>query len=139
MSGLLQVTEDNELKLSDVGLTKAETDITTSAVGSPIYMAPEVLKRNVFYDRKADMYSFGILLWEMWYGIEAGDFMKNTLFNSIEDSVAEEGVRPPLNLNYPPPESLVIEIQRCWMNDAEKRPDAADLIPFFQSILNKNQ
>ena len=31
------------MKLTDVGLTKQATDIANSIVGSPVYMAPEIL------------------------------------------------------------------------------------------------
>ena len=36
-------------------------------MGTPNYMAPEV-EKNI---RKADIYNFGVMLWEMWYGKRA--------------------------------------------------------------------
>ncbi|EGD81228.1 TKL protein kinase [Salpingoeca rosetta] len=36
----------------------------TAGVGTPLYMAPEALTGSV-YDRKADVFSFGVLLWEI--------------------------------------------------------------------------
>jgi serine/threonine protein kinase len=36
-------------------------------VGTPAYMAPEVINQNR-YSEKADVYSFGIVLGELWNG-----------------------------------------------------------------------
>ncbi|KAG2499680.1 hypothetical protein HYH03_002615 [Edaphochlamys debaryana] len=59
------------LKVSDFGLCKSSTDsVCDSRVGSPNYMAPEVIERPVSgYDgRKADVFSCGVVLYEMVFG-----------------------------------------------------------------------
>lgn len=35
--------------------------------GTPLYVAPEVFAGQI-YNSQADMYSFGFVLWELWYG-----------------------------------------------------------------------
>jgi len=40
------------------------TETMTGCVGTPQWMAPEVL-RGEHYSEKADVYSFGVLIWEM--------------------------------------------------------------------------
>jgi serine/threonine protein kinase len=57
-----------EPKISDFGLSRAALDsenaLMTRVVGSPAYMAPEVLSGD--YGTAADVFSFGIILSEMW-------------------------------------------------------------------------
>ncbi|XP_019620827.1 PREDICTED: probable LRR receptor-like serine/threonine-protein kinase At1g06840 [Branchiostoma belcheri] len=61
------VTHDDVVKLADVGQSKAEVKVTGTITGTPLYVAPEVLAEQM-YNKSADIYSLGILLWEMWYG-----------------------------------------------------------------------
>ena len=35
--------------------------------GTPLYMAPEVLRKDQ-YNRSVDIFSFGLIVWEIWYG-----------------------------------------------------------------------
>jgi serine/threonine protein kinase len=53
------------VKLADFGFCKEllkENDMTQTMVGSPIYMAPEVLK-GLIYDSRADIWSLGVILY----------------------------------------------------------------------------
>ena len=56
------LTNDWTLKLTDFGEARAaDLNSTMTSVGTPIYVAPEVMLGN-FYDATADSYSFGICL-----------------------------------------------------------------------------
>lgn len=54
------------LKIADFGFAKQSSpeDLSTTICGSPLYMAPEVLKRCP-YTSKADLWSLGVILYEM--------------------------------------------------------------------------
>ncbi len=56
-----------DVKVADFGLSKeVETGVVNSMtgfVGSPSYIAPEVLSEHAQYNEKADVYSFGVLTW----------------------------------------------------------------------------
>jgi serine/threonine-protein kinase ULK/ATG1 len=58
-------------KLADFGFCKPMEDtmgdVTATMLGSPIYMAPEVL-RGFAYDNKADVWSLGAVLYELLIG-----------------------------------------------------------------------
>ncbi|CEP08944.1 hypothetical protein [Parasitella parasitica] len=64
-----------DVKLGDFGFAKMlpKTSLAMSVLGSPIYMAPEVLKGEP-YNYKADLWSLGVVLYELMTG--------HTLFQS---------------------------------------------------------
>lgn len=56
---------DGNVKLGDFGFCKnllREGDMTSTMLGSPIYMAPEVLRGEI-YTSKADIWSLGVVLY----------------------------------------------------------------------------
>ena len=59
------------IKITDFGFCKRVTnpnELNLTMVGSPIYMAPEVLK-GLAYTIKAEIWSLGVILYEMLFGI----------------------------------------------------------------------
>ena len=92
--------------------------------GTPLYLAPEVIKSSL-YDYKADIYSFGIMLWEMWYGAGA---LLNVIGNVQEflEKVCE-GARPMhVRGSKRPPPGLHDLMQCCWDEKPDNRPDASE-------------
>lgn len=61
--------DDNwNVKLCDFGLSRVKSKIdrkkNQGRVGTPHWMAPEIL-RGEKYDESSDVYSYGMILWEM--------------------------------------------------------------------------
>ena len=57
-----------DLKLCDLGFAKAsQGDFLDTIVGTPVYMAPQILTRQK-YSYKCDVWSIGVLIYEMMYG-----------------------------------------------------------------------
>lgn len=57
----------NMIKVGDFGVARqlsSRADLAYTVAGTPIYMSPEVLKRAP-YTRKADIWSLGVMLYEM--------------------------------------------------------------------------
>ncbi|XP_022796283.1 serine/threonine-protein kinase 33-like [Stylophora pistillata] len=78
------LTADNRVKLSGTG----------TLCGSLLYMAPDILAGEM-YDKKADMYSFGVLLWEMCYAETAFEielFTQHSQFQLLDQ--IKDGLRP---------------------------------------------
>jgi serine/threonine protein kinase len=72
------------IKLGDFGFCKnlnSADEMTKTMLGSPIYMAPEVLKGEI-YSNKADIWSLGVVLYEMLFG--HCPFQSNSIANLIE-------------------------------------------------------
>jgi len=52
------------VKVIDYGISRVCNTVMTNAIGTPAWMAPEILASQN-YDEKVDVYSFGIVLWEL--------------------------------------------------------------------------
>eukprot|EP01101_Sappina_pedata_P006371 TRINITY_DN3144_c0_g1_i1.p1 TRINITY_DN3144_c0_g1~~TRINITY_DN3144_c0_g1_i1.p1 ORF type:complete len:526 (-),score=82.16 TRINITY_DN3144_c0_g1_i1:15-1592(-) len=114
----LLVDDYYNVKIADFGLskTKSFTSHMTAQTGTPGYMAPEVILGNK-YCEKVDVYSFGIILWELitrqapYHGIPPMQVMFK---------VAHENLRPPVPSRCPKP--LVGIMCNCWSESPESRP-----------------
>ena len=111
------------MKVTDVGISKAAKDITGTIAGSPEYMAPEVF-RTAAYDKRADIYSLGIMLWEIWYGqqafAESGASSVKALFDMVDG-----GSRPKPVKGVKKPHFRWQELMdQCWDANPDKRPSA---------------
>ncbi|KAH3744246.1 protein serine/threonine kinase [Pelomyxa schiedti] len=65
----LDITASVNCKITDFGSTRAinldrSTQQYTTKIGTPVYMAPELLQQGK-YKQSADVYSYGILSWEI--------------------------------------------------------------------------
>ncbi|PKC14083.1 kinase-like protein [Rhizophagus irregularis] len=82
----------NFLHISDFGLSKPvnQTNIKDEIYGILPYMAPEVL-RGKPYTKAADIYSFGIIMWEMTSGVPAFHNIPHDLNLSLNIC---RGIRP---------------------------------------------
>ena len=119
-----QLSQENIAKLAYVGVSKEAKAIMGTMMGTPLYLAPEVIKSHL-YDYKADIYSFGIMLWEMWYGSRPLLGVEGNVHEFFEKVV--EGARPThVEGSKGPPAGLHDLMQRCWDEKPDNRPDASE-------------
>jgi len=97
-------------------------------------MAPEVLNEEEF-NEKADVYSFGIVLWELASREKAfGDF-RGKLHEFIA-IVCDRNERPPLSkLPVHSPPLLITLITKCWSSDPNERPLFPEILMQLSDII----
>ncbi|RIA80467.1 kinase-like domain-containing protein [Glomus cerebriforme] len=95
-----------------------QSNVKNDIFGVISYIASEVL-RGKPYTKAADIYSFGIIMWEITSGIPAfhNIFHDLNLFLDIC-----KGIRPKI-IEGTMPEYVEL-MKRCWDNNHEKRPTA---------------
>nr|UMO78490.1 Serine/threonine protein kinase [Pandoravirus belohorizontensis] len=128
-SGNLLVDQDYNVKVADFGLARIkEENATMTRCGTPCWTAPEVI-RGERYDERADVYSFGIIAWEVLTRRRPYDGLN---FMNVSLDVME-GRRPPLPGDCPA--ALADLIQACWHAKPSKRPSMLDVIGALTTIL----
>ncbi|XP_011210131.2 fibroblast growth factor receptor homolog 1 [Bactrocera dorsalis] len=133
------VSDDYVMKIADFGLARdiQDTDYYRKNTNGrlPIkWMAPESL-RDKFYDSQSDVWSYGILLWEiMTFGAQPYP----TIMSAEElYSYLMSGQR----MDKPPKCSLNIYMlmRQCWHFDASARPTFAEIVENLDKLLLANE
>jgi cGMP-dependent protein kinase len=62
------IDHNGYIKLIDFGTSKVITDFTSTIVGTPHYIAPEILTGKG-YSLSVDIWSMGICMYEIFYGM----------------------------------------------------------------------
>jgi len=63
------ISDNKKIKITDFGLARYfdNQNMIDTICGSPLYMSPEIMKNNK-YDNKSDLWSVGVILYEMMVG-----------------------------------------------------------------------
>ncbi|KAL7531018.1 hypothetical protein ACHAWF_003600 [Thalassiosira exigua] len=97
--------------------------------GTPRYMAPEV-GLNLGYALPADVYSFGILFWEMC--ALSKPFLNIRSSDTFDRKVFVGGVRPPVDPGWPAALGKLME--SCWVTLPGRRPTMDEVLSQLSSI-----
>lgn len=104
----------------------------TSNLGTTAWCAPELLAQSnkTKYSVKVDVYSFGMVLWELWERKKPYEEMTSRF--DIIDAV-RAGRRPAISSNCPP--TFRSLIQRCWHELPARRPTFAYIVRYIKDEL----
>eukprot|EP00002_Diphylleia_rotans_P039547 TRINITY_DN9193_c0_g2_i1.p1 TRINITY_DN9193_c0_g2~~TRINITY_DN9193_c0_g2_i1.p1 ORF type:complete len:2481 (-),score=465.82 TRINITY_DN9193_c0_g2_i1:92-7534(-) len=116
------IDEEYDVRICDFGFARVKINHRTmTKCGTATHQAPEVLQGE-HYDEKADVYSFGIVLWEI-------ETRKNPYQGSDQMRVHLEvisGKRPPITRDMT--EAFVSTMTKCWAADPSLRPTFPEII-----------
>ncbi|KAJ7537882.1 hypothetical protein O6H91_11G026200 [Diphasiastrum complanatum] len=119
------------VKIADFGVARVEAQNPrdmTGETGTVGYMAPEVLDGKP-YNRKCDVYSFGICLWEIY----CCDMPYPDLtFAEMTSAVVHQNLRPDIPRCCP--SSLASVMKKCWDANPDKRPNMNEVVQMLESI-----
>eukprot|EP00063_Salmo_salar_P015652 XP_013990487.1 PREDICTED: mitogen-activated protein kinase kinase kinase 12-like isoform X3 [Salmo salar] len=118
------ITHDDLVKISDFGTSKELFDksMKMSFAGTVAWMAPEVI-RNEPVSEKVDIWSFGVVLWEMLTG--------EVPYKDVDSSAIIWGVgNNSLNLPIPKscPDGFKILLRQCWNCKPRNRPSFRQIL-----------
>uniref|UniRef100_H3DBH7 Mitogen-activated protein kinase kinase kinase 12 n=1 Tax=Tetraodon nigroviridis TaxID=99883 RepID=H3DBH7_TETNG len=118
------ITYDDSVKISDFGTSKELSDKSTkmSFAGTVAWMAPEVI-RNEPVSEKVDIWSFGVVLWEMLTG--------EVPYKDVDSSAIIWGVgNNSLHLPVPEscPDSFKLLLRQCWNCKPRNRPSFRQIL-----------
>ncbi|KAL5557456.1 hypothetical protein UlMin_039692 [Ulmus minor] len=129
----LLMDENAVVKVADFGVARvqAQSGVMTAETGTYRWMAPEVIEHKP-YDHKADVFSFGIVLWELLTGQ-----LPYSLLTPLQAAVGvvQKGLRPTIPKNTHP--QLAELLERCWQQDPNQRPNFSEIIEILQQIANE--
>jgi serine/threonine-protein kinase len=119
----------NVVKVLDFGVSKAaltgsmfrgEIPLveTSQLMGTPLYMSPEQVRASSNVDARSDIWSLGLVIYEMLTGQAAFDAKS---LNELCAAILERDIPPVRDIRPDVPEGMALAIQRCVQRDPAAR------------------
>ncbi|RME51099.1 MAG: PEGA domain-containing protein [Deltaproteobacteria bacterium] len=133
------LTYEGGVKIIDFGISKnLQRKFATqpdTVKGTPEYMSPEQIAGSSVIDHRSDLFSFGIVFWEMLTGER---LFEAPTFKETCSAVLHRSILPPSSFNPEVPRELDEIVLRALMRDREARfPSAAAFRDALQALRQK--
>ncbi|AQL04546.1 Protein kinase superfamily protein with octicosapeptide/Phox/Bem1p domain [Zea mays] len=119
-------------KVGDLGLSKVkcQTLISGGVRGTLPWMAPELLNgSSSLVSEKVDVFSFGIVLWELLTGEEP---YADLHYGVIIGGIVSNTLRPPVPDSCDPEWRSLME--QCWSTEPSERPNFTEVVNRLRSM-----
>ncbi|KAK8580787.1 hypothetical protein V6N12_071039 [Hibiscus sabdariffa] len=138
----LLMDENGVVKVADFGVARvqAQPGVMTAETGTYRWMAPELsdilsavgpwkVIEHKPYDHKADVFSFGVVLWELLTGKLP---YENLTPLQAAVGVVQKGLRPVIPKHTHP--KFVELLERCWQQDPSLRPEFSEISNILEDL-----
>eukprot|EP01117_Protostelium_nocturnum_P008039 TRINITY_DN2863_c0_g1_i1.p1 TRINITY_DN2863_c0_g1~~TRINITY_DN2863_c0_g1_i1.p1 ORF type:complete len:1209 (+),score=435.43 TRINITY_DN2863_c0_g1_i1:443-4069(+) len=135
------------IKICDFGLSRMNTSSnaqTLAEVRGTMAFCPPEIYGGAIYNSKSDIYSLGIVMWEMVtrmvkgaYETPFSEFPNITFDFQIITESYHNKLRPTIPEGCPPILSTLIQI--CWHADPDKRPSCDGLLLQLREIISQTE
>lgn len=126
---LLLTNKGRHLKICDFGTVADKSTLMTNNKGSAAWMAPEVFEGSK-YTEKCDIFSWGIVLWEV--------LSRQKPFKDVDNTYSimwkiHKGERPPIVTDWPQPiQNLMTS---CWATKPDLRPSMQLVVEVMHDLV----
>ncbi len=128
------VIHKNNAKITDFGISKIEANssIRIEHFGRIAYMEPQILVNPNFpYKKPSDIYSYGVLMWEISSGYPPfKDKFNND--NAIRNAIVYHKAREDTISNTP--KDYEVLYKKCWNQEPEQRPVIEKILKEFSKM-----
>lgn len=133
------IDKDERAKIADFGLAKIKNKarklLMHSVVGTLNWQAPEMWKNQPSYTESVDIYSCGLIFWEIlqWGNVYPFDGLNDF---QIYEKVGKKNLRPSID-EIKAPKELLDLIESMWQADPKKRPNIGNVIQVLNGLIEK--
>eukprot|EP00891_Asterochloris_glomerata_P003410 jgi/Astpho2/3410/e_gw1.00054.45.1_t len=128
------LSEEGVAKIADVGMVRSQVKelVTAQPVMTPLWAAPEVI-RHERASIKADIWSYGILVWELITGLDITEFQPLAIAQAMQLNGSSDGSSSTLQLPAVCPPIAARLFLECTRSEPELRPTAMQIVEWLRN------